>query len=184
MGPSGMLVAVWWRHEDPQAGRSVHSFEDGSGLREDWEIDDWEPRKDKFPNGLEPIIELAESLEIILGLWYLPSWADDYKKWVQDADILINLYKKYNIKHIKIDGVRLPTMKSDLNLQKLFNKVLEVTNNEVVFIFDVTADNRLGYHYNSHIGKTLREVIFDDFLPEHFFRLVPLFLKSVLELGS
>ena len=155
LGFTHYMIDVGW-HE----GISMHSAPDG--LHADWAPEDWMPRKKTFPNGFDSILKLAKSLDIELGLWFLPSHKNENAKWEQDADILIDLYNQYGIKYMKIDGVRIPTKKADHNLQKFFNKILESTHGEMVFIFDVTADNRLGYHYNNHIGKIFLENRYTD----------------------
>ena len=145
-----------------QQGLSMNSIVQGARLWDQWTLQDWLPNKQRFPNGFDPIIKLADSLGIQMGLWFHPSNDNDYKNWEQDANILIELYKQFEIRYIKIDGVKLPTKKADINLQYFFNKVLKETENKIVFSLDATHDNRYGYHINNHLGNIFLENRYTD----------------------
>ena len=135
----------------------------GERLWDQWSLEDWLPNKQRFPNGFKNILQLADSLDIKIGLWFHPSNENEYENWEQDADIVLNLYSKFGITNIKIDGIKLPTKKADINLERFFNKILEESNYEIVFNVDATADNRYGYHYNNHLGNTFLENRYTDF---------------------
>ncbi len=145
-----------------QQGLSMNSGHKGERLWDQWSLEDWQPHRERFPNGFEKIIECADSLGIKIGLWFHPSNENEYKNWKQDADIVISLYRQFGITNIKIDGIKLPTKKADINLQHFFDKVLKETNNEIVFNVDATADNRYGYHYNNYLGNIYLENRYTD----------------------
>jgi hypothetical protein len=145
-----------------QEGLSMNSAQKGERLWDQWSLKDWQPNKQRFPNGLDNIIERADSLNIDMGLWFHPSNENEYANWEQDADILIGLYNQFGINYIKIDGVKLPTKKADINLRLFFDRVLEKTNYQIVFSLDATADNRYGYHYNSDLGNIFLENRYTD----------------------
>ncbi len=145
-----------------QQGLSMNSAQQGEQLWDQWSLEDWQPNKQRFPNGFKNIKQCADSLNIKIGLWFHPSNENNYRNWEQDADILIALHKKFGINNFKIDGVKLPTKEADLNLARFFNKILTETNYQVVFNLDATADNRYGYHYNNHLGNIFLENRYTD----------------------
>ncbi|AWW00157.1 alpha-galactosidase [Arcticibacterium luteifluviistationis] len=146
-----------------QQGLSKNSGVAGERLWDQWSFEDWLPNKQRFPNGFNSILALADSLNIKIGLWFHPSNENEYANWSQDADIVINLYRTFGITNIKVDGIKLPTKKADINLERFFNKILAETNYEMVFNVDATADNRYGYHYNNHLGNIFLENRYTDF---------------------
>jgi hypothetical protein len=127
-----------------------------------WELEDWEPHKERFPNGFSEIIRSAKEKEIELGLWFNPSKENDYATWKTDADIVVNLYKKYGIKYFKIDGMDLSTKLSEINLIKFLHKIRSETNGNVVFNLDATAGKRFGYLYYSTYGNIFVENRYTD----------------------
>ncbi|TYA89250.1 alpha-galactosidase [Seonamhaeicola marinus] len=145
-----------------QQGLSMNSGYKGERLWDSWSLEDWMPNKERFPNGFENILTLADSLGIKIGLWFHPTNENEYARWEQDADIVLNLYEKYGIKNFKIDGVKLPSKTADINLGRFFDKILISTNFDIVFNLDVTADNRYGYHYNNHLGNIFLENRYTD----------------------
>ncbi len=145
-----------------QQGLSMNSGVAGERLWDQWSIEDWLPNKERFPNGFKNILQLADSLDIKIGLWFHPSNENDYENWEQDAKIVLNLYRKFGIKNIKIDGIKLPTKKADINLERFFDRILKESNHDIVFNVDATADNRYGYHYNNHLGNTFLENRYTD----------------------
>lgn len=127
-----------------------------------WKPEDWEPHRDRFPNGLTKIIRSAKEKGIELGLWFNPTKKNDYATWETDADIVINLYKKYDIKYFKIDGVELSTKLSEINLIKFLNKIKDRTGGKVVFNLDATAGKRFGYLYQTNFGNIFLENRYTD----------------------
>ncbi|MBD0830998.1 alpha-galactosidase [Aestuariibaculum sediminum] len=145
-----------------QQGLSMNSAFNGERLWNQWTLADWQPNKERFPNGFKKIIKRAKNLGIKIGLWFHPSNENDYKNWEQDANIVLALYIEYGITNFKIDGVKLPTKQADINLSKFFKKILEVSNYQIVFNIDVTADKRYGYHYNNYLGNIFLENRYTD----------------------
>ena len=146
-----------------QQGLSMNSGVAGERLWDQWSLTDWLPHKERFPNGFKKILPLADLLNIKIGLWFHPSNKNEYEHWEQDADIVLNLYREFGITNIKIDGVKLPTKKADINLKRFYDKILKQSNYEVVFNVDATADRRYGYHYNNYVGNIFLENRYTDF---------------------
>ena len=77
-------------------------------------------------------------------------------------DALIGLHREYGIRTFKIDGVMIPDKRADLNLRRMFERVMDATGGQVVFSLDVTAGRRWGYHYGNEYGNIFLENRYHD----------------------
>ncbi len=146
-----------------QSGRSANSAYAGGSFQDIWRNPNyWKPNPEKFPNGLAPIVEKGKKLGIEICLWFNPSPDDGNVNWEKDADALISLYKQYGIRTFKIDGVKMPDKKSEINFRNLLDKVVKATDGEVVFNLDVTAGRRGGYHSFNEYGNIFLENRYTD----------------------
>ncbi len=147
-----------------QQGTSANSaFKHKDKNWDNWSKENWEPNKERFPNGLHPIVKLAKKRNIKLGLWFNPSKENDYATWERDAEIIINLHKTYGIKYYKIDGVSIPTKRAATNFEQFLKRVKEETNGEVFFNLDLTAGVRGGYFSYRYAGNLFLENRYTDF---------------------
>ncbi|MFV0467764.1 MAG: alpha-galactosidase [Dysgonomonas sp.] len=157
-----------------QVGKSPNSALVKGSFKNIWNNPDyWKPDPVKYPRGLEPIVKRGKELGVEVCLWFNPSVQNDYADWEKDAKALTDLYNKCGIRTFKIDGLAIPTKKSDENLRKLFDKVLEETNNNVVFNLDATAGRRAGYHTFNEYGNIFLENRYTDwgnYYPYHTLR--------------
>lgn len=156
-----------------QQGLSSNSVDKGGNLWDAWTAKDWEPNKERFPNGLKEIIKSAKEKNIELGLWFHPTNNKDYATWRTDADVVTGLYKKHGIKYFKIDGVKIPTKEAEINLTRFFDEVKKATNGEVFFNLDLTADVRGGYYMFRDAGNLFLENRYTDsgrYYPFHTLR--------------
>ena len=145
-----------------QIGRSASSAFGGS-LKNIWKDPTyWKVDRKKFPNGLKPVMDLARQLEIEICLWFNPSTDSSYAHWKDDAETLISLYNEFGIRTFKIDGVFVPDKLADVNLRKMFDKVMEATGKQAVFNLDVTSGRRFGYHYFNEYGNVFLENRYTD----------------------
>lgn len=145
-----------------QAGLSRNSASRQGKAWDDWQAEDWKPHPERFPNGLAPVVSRAGELGIQVALWFNPSKTGDYAKWERDAEILIALYREFGIRIFKIDGLELSGKQAEENLRAFCNRVMDGTQGEVVFNFDVTAGHRLGYHYFTEYGNIFLENRYTD----------------------
>ncbi len=146
-----------------QVGKSPNSAVAKGSFRNIWDNPDyWKPDPQKYPNGLHPIVKRGKELGIEICLWFNPSVQHDYADWQKDAQAMIDLYNEYGIRTFKIDGLAIPTKESEINLRKLFDTVLEKTNNQVVFNLDATAGRRAGYHMFTEYGNIFLENRYTD----------------------
>jgi len=146
-----------------QTGRSANSAFTGGSFESIWDKPNyWMPNSEKFPNGLEPLINKGKELGIKVCLWFNPSPDNSNQNWEKDANALIGLYKKHGISTFKIDGVKLPDKTSELNFRKFLEKINEATDYNVVFNLDVTAGRRGGYNYFNEYGNLFLENRYTD----------------------
>ena len=145
-----------------QQGLSANSSVKGGRLWDEWDAESWQPNAKRFPNGLKPVVEYAKKKGVQLGLWFHPSNANDYEHWLRDAKIITGLYHDYGIAYIKIDGIKLPTKRADINLRNFFEYISENTDGQVVINLDATANNRTGYHYCTEFGNLFLENRYSD----------------------
>lgn len=166
-----------------QVGKSPNSAMVKGSFKNIWDNPDyWKPDSQKYPNGLHPIMKRGKELGIEICLWFNPSVQNDYADWEKDAQAMIDLYNEYGIRTFKIDGLAIPTKQSEINLRKLFDKVLEKTNNQVVFNLDATAGRRGGYHMFNEYGNVFLENRYTDwgnYYPYHTLRNLWLLSKYV-----
>lgn len=147
-----------------QTGRSAASALSKGSFEGIWKRRDyWLPDIKKFPDGLSPLVTLGKKLGIEICVWFNPSQDSSYVHWQDDAGALISLYSKYGIRTFKIDGVQVMDKQSDINIRKMLDSVMKVTNNQAVFNLDVTAGKRYGYHYFNEYGNIFLENRYTDF---------------------
>ncbi|MBP2833679.1 alpha-galactosidase [Aquimarina sp. U1-2] len=145
-----------------QKGLSRNSASKAGQKWDDWRTEDWQPHPKRFPNGFKTIIATAKKKNIEICLWFNPSKANSYQLWERDATILIDYYQKYGIEVFKIDGMSFADKQSEINLRKLFTKVMKASKGQVTFNMDVTAGRRVGYHYFNEFGNVFLENRYTD----------------------
>jgi len=157
-----------------QIGKSPNSAVAKGSFKNMWVNPDyWKPDPVKYPKGLHPIVKRGKELGVEICLWYNPSVQDDYADWEKDAQAMTDLYNEYGIRTFKLDGLAIPTKKAEDNQRKLFDKVLENTNNNVVFNLDATAGRRTGFHTFNEYGNIFLENRYTDwgnYYPYHTLR--------------
>lgn len=124
--------------------------------------DFWAVNRDKFPQGLEPVIEYAKENKIKIGLWFSPDSTDSYSNWKRDGETLIDLYRRFGVTYFKLDGIHLKDKKGDRNLRRMVELVRRESEGAVDFNFDITAQIRWGYFYQKQHGKLFLENRYTD----------------------
>jgi len=147
-----------------QTGKSANSAFEGGSFKNIWRNPNyWKPNSEKFPRGFGPLIKKGKKLGIKICLWFNPDSENGYENWEKDADALLLMYHKFGILTFKIDGVKLPTKKAEINFRKMLDKVVTMTKGKVVFNLDVTAGRRGGYNYFNEYGNIFLENRYTDF---------------------
>lgn len=146
-----------------QKGRSHNSaFKDGVVPDIARMPDFWTPNPERFPRGLGPVIARGRELGIEVCLWFNPSHADGYAAWRKDADALLALHRDHGVRTFKMDGIHIPDKRSETNLRRLFDAVVDATGGLAVFNLDVTAMRRFGYHFFAEYGNLFLENRYTD----------------------
>lgn len=122
----------------------------------------WAINPERFPNGFARVAEHAKKVGIELCLWCAPSSLNSYEHWEADADVLIDIHRRYGIRTFKIDGVEIPDKLADIRFRAMLDKVLAATGGEAVFNLDATAGQRFGYHYLTQYGNIFLENRYTD----------------------
>ena len=146
-----------------QVGKSPNSAVAKGSFKNIWDNPDyWKPDTQKYPNGLHPIVKRGKELGVEVCLWFNPSVQNNYADWEKDVQAIVGLYNTYGIRTFKIDGLSIPSKEAEINLRRLFDSVLEKTNNAVVFNLDATAGRRTGYHMFNEYGNIFLENRYTD----------------------
>lgn len=124
--------------------------------------DFWSPSRERFPDGLEPLVAKARAHGMALGLWFGPDSWNEFTNWQRDAACLLDLYHRLGIAHFKLDGIRMDTTTAQNNLQRFITAVLSGSGGQVVFDLDVTAQTRPGYFGAMQAGPLFVENRYTD----------------------
>ena len=119
--------------------------------------DAWRFRKDRFPRGLAPVTLLARRLGMRLGLWYSPDLHRQYRRWREEADCLLDLWRKSGVEFFKIDTVQLRCKDADERLEALLKAVRRESRGRVSFNLDITTGWRWGYFQFAEYGNFFLE---------------------------
>lgn len=148
-----------------QKGITINSKLKTGGVWEgyyEFDPDFWNINPMKFPHGFLCIAERAAAKHVKLGLWFSPDSSHDFKNWEKDVETLVELYRNYGICFFKMDGIKIRNKYCEIQLMKLLSSVMEKTDYQVEFNFDVTAERRLGYLYQKQIGTIFVENRYTD----------------------
>lgn len=130
-----------------QKGDTVNTTATGGVWNGFWAADPefWTPHPTRFPRGLAPLVEAAESAHVQLGLWYAPDSTNDLANWERDAAQILRLWREHRIAHFKLDALKLHSRLAETRFHALCDRVLAESGNAIFFDFDVTAERRPTY---------------------------------------
>ena len=133
-----------------QAGRTSNSVEakQAGGIWDGFQNSEnpfWVPDPQRFPNGLEPILEAANKASIAIGLWYAPDSADHFANWQADVNTVMQLHQRYGVRHFKFDSINTLTREAEINLNHFFDALLKLSEGKIIVDLDITARTRPGY---------------------------------------
>lgn len=147
-----------------QRGRTANSSKKPlPGMRKTWSdfraVDPkfWEPDEERFPQGLAPLAAAAKAKGLGFGLWFGPDSSDELKYWEEDADCLLDYYRKYGVRYFKIDALVITSPLGFERNRKFFDKMLKESDGDMVFDLDCTAAIRPGYFGLMDIGPLFVE---------------------------
>ncbi len=122
----------------------------------------WRVNPDRFPQGLQPLIDQAREHGMALGLWFAPDSWHDFAHWRRDADCLLDMFRKLDVRHFKIDGVQAATAAAQANLRRFFDAVRQGSHGEIALDLDITAQTRPGYFGAMDVGPLFLENRYTD----------------------
>jgi hypothetical protein len=122
----------------------------------------WEVDRDRFPNGLEPLVTAAERAGVELSLWFGPDSAKDFENWEKDVAVLLDFYRTHGIRVFKLDGIKLRSKRGERNLVRMLERLHAESGGAIVPCMDCTAEIRLGYLYQKRHGLIFVENRYTD----------------------
>ena len=126
--------------------------------------DFWKPDPVRFPRGLGPLVDAASKAGMSLGLWFGPDSSHDAENWEKDAALLVDYWRRYGVRHYKIDSMKSHSATALAHQRALFDRVRKETEEDVTFDLDVTAEIRPGYFGMPDIGPVFVENRYTDFV--------------------
>ena len=153
-----------------ESGITANSRRKSGGVWEGFYADDndfWKINTERFPNGLEPLLEKAKSLGVEMGLWFGPDSVNDFANYQKDIETLMHFYNKYGIRYFKLDGVKIRSKLGEMRFIKMLTELTNLTKGDMRFNLDVTAEDRFGYMYQSQFGSLFVENRYTDY-PNYF----------------
>ena len=148
-------------------GITQNSLRKKGGVWEGFYADDddfWKINAERFPNGLEPVVEKAKSLGLEIGLWFGPDSSNDFENFERDIEVLMNLYNKYGIRYFKFDGVKIRSKLAEMRFIYMMQELTNRTKGDMRFNLDVTAEDRFGYMYQQQFGTLFVENRYTDYV--------------------
>ena len=150
-----------------QTGVTANSRRRKGGVWEGYYKDDpnfWQINPEKFPNGLKPVTDKAGSYGIEIGLWFSPDSSNDFSNVEKDIATLYGLYKEYGIRYFKLDGVKIRNKLCEVRFIHLLEELSKLSDGDIRFNLDVTAEDRFGYLYQTNYGSLFVENRYTDFV--------------------
>ncbi|MEK3916764.1 alpha-galactosidase [Paenibacillus sp. FSL H7-0331] len=128
----------------------------------DYQDNFWQVNQERFPRGLEPIVNLAAQHSIKLGLWFSPDSSNNFSNWQRDAATLLRLHKSYGICYFKLDGINITSKAGEVNLNNMMEQTIRESGSAVCFNLDTTAQIRTGYYGRNQYGCLFLENRYTD----------------------
>jgi len=151
-----------------QRGRTSNSAETqatGGGAWEGFYQADpqfWTPDPQRFPNGLEPVLDAAKQAGLKIGLWFAPDSSDDFANHQRDADVILGLHERYGIDCFKLDSINMRSERGERRVWQFIERVNVGSAGKVVLDLDVTAGTRPGYFGLMNAGPVFVENRYTD----------------------
>lgn len=119
--------------------------------------DFWAVNREKFPRGLQPIVDLARQQGIRLGFWFNPDHTNNNANWRKDLEVILGMHRDYGFDAVKIDGVSVLTKRGEANFMALLRELHQRTGGKLCVNFDITGGRswRPGFFYNTEFTGNL-----------------------------
>ncbi len=124
--------------------------------------DFFRPDMDKFPNGLNPLVNRGKELGIEFCLWTDPRRPYTYAQRMDFTDALARLNREYGVRTFKLDGIVIRNKQAEMGLRRILDSIMVLTDHRAIFNLDITAGRRWGYHYFYEYGNLFLENRYTD----------------------
>jgi alpha-galactosidase len=123
----------------------------------------WETDRDKFPDGLGPVVRKADGYGMKKGIWFCPDKTDEYENYEKDIDVLLNLYREYGFDKVKFDAITFRTKRAEKRIKKVMEALVEESEGKAFVEIDITAGIRTDYFDAMQYGFLFLENRYTDF---------------------
>ena len=122
----------------------------------------WGIREDRFPEQFEHITEHGREKGVEVGVWFAPDDWNDFADWELDRDRLLDLYRRFDMRHFKLDIFDVSSKLGEARLADMLDGLMEGSDGQIALQMDLTNCRRLGYFYHHHIGEIFLENRYTD----------------------
>lgn len=124
----------------------------------------WDVNPERFPRGLQPVVDAAQKAGVNLGFWFAPDSTNDFQNWEKDAARILQFYRDFKVRYIKIDAVKIRSDLGASRLRHFFRQIQNETGGEMTLDLDVTAELRPGYFGAPDVGPLFIENRYTDWV--------------------
>ncbi len=173
LGADIVQIDDGWQHGMTSNSAQARGGGQWSGF---WESDAhfWDVNRERFPDGLQPLFQLARERNLRVGLWFAPDCSNEAANWERDAELLLRHHRELGVDFFKIDALKITSPQSEANLKLLFARVRDGSKGAVSFDLDITAERRFGYFGLIEPGALFVENRYTDwhnYWPHHTLRV-------------
>jgi len=88
----------------------------------------WTIRRDRFPEEFAPRAEHAARRGVELGVWFAPDQDGEFADWELDRDVLLDLYRRFGVRHFKLDIFNVESKLGESRLLKMLSDLQLLEN--------------------------------------------------------
>jgi len=118
--------------------------------------DFWEIKKEKFPNGIKPLMDYAKEKGLRLGVWFAPHSHRDFEYINRDIAVLKKAHDEWGAKYFKLDMIFIETYKARDRMVQLLDAIYSFGEGVSVEL-DVTNGTRMGFLGAARYGTLFME---------------------------
>ncbi len=139
-----------------QAGNTIYPIQRDERKNQIFYDKYWDLNTERFPNGIKPLSELAESYGMKLGLWFAPSSHDCFAKIERDKRELRKMYEEFGARFFKLDMYQAADKAHTDKMLALLDSIYSL-GDDVSVQMDVTRYERLNYLCGREYGTIFVE---------------------------
>ena len=116
----------------------------------------WDLNTERFPRGIKPLADLAESKGMKIGMWFAPSSHNCFAHLERDKEVLTRGYNEYGARFFKLDMYQAEDKAHVEKMLELLKHVYSL-GDDVSVQMDVTRYERLNYLCGREYGTIFVE---------------------------